>query len=227
MNQLRDKYKVWRIEPSILTCYFFIWCQDCRIVGFFSSSCQVLVSNNALAQYLKTQRCESFESLEKLFPSSLFVVFQEFSKERFYPLFLKADLAADLIKLLQDDLVNPLPGFWKVGTGEVGQGMGVVCTHRSSIFPCLFLRLYKLPSHFPAKNAILSIDLEQQEVRGLEAFVNNYLFDWILATKLLSFQLIVCNRLFFITITCCFFVTFLTHSGELFKKRKNVTFHLW
>lgn len=87
MNHLRDKYKVWRIEPSILICYFFIWCQEFRIVGFFFFSCQVLVSNNALAQFFKTQRCESFESLEKLFSSSLFVVFLEFSKEGFYPLF--------------------------------------------------------------------------------------------------------------------------------------------
>lgn len=86
MNHLRDKYKVWRIERSILTCYFFIWCQECRIVGFFFS-CQVLVSNNALAQYFKTQRCESFESLEKLFSSSLFVVFPSNSAKNFFTLF--------------------------------------------------------------------------------------------------------------------------------------------
>lgn len=156
MNHLRDKYKVWRIEGSILTCYFFIWCQECRIVGFFIS-CQVLVRNNALAQYFKTQRCESFESLEKLFSSSLFVVFQVIQQRRFLPSFLKDDLAADQIELLQSDLVTPLPGRWAEGRwpGHVC----VVFTHWSSIFPSLFLRLYKFPSRFPTKTSILSIDL--------------------------------------------------------------------
>lgn len=94
---------------------------------FFFISCQVLVSNNALAQYFKTQRCESFESLEKLFSSSLFVVFQVIQQRRLLPSFLKDDLAADQIKLLECDLVNP--SARKVGRGEVGQGMCVLYSH--------------------------------------------------------------------------------------------------
>lgn len=132
-----------------LNCGFFIWCQECRIVGFFFFSCQVLVSNNALAQSFKTQRCESFESLEKLFSSCLFVVLQVIQQRRFLPSFLKDDLAADQMKMLQCDLVNS-PAWLQEG-GERGGGPGHVWaarTHWSSILPGLFLRPYNLPKSF-------------------------------------------------------------------------------
>lgn len=83
MNHLGDMYKEGGIERSVLTCYFSIWCQECRIVGVFFFYCQVLVSNNALVQCVKTQRYESFVSIERLFSSSLFVVFQVFQQRTF------------------------------------------------------------------------------------------------------------------------------------------------
>lgn len=118
MNHLRDKYKKWGIERSILTCYFSIWCQECRIVGVFFFYCQVLVSNNTLVQYSKTQRYGSFVSIEKLFSSSLFVVFQVFQQRTFLPSFLK--LATDQIQILRYDLINPT--VWILESRERGGG---------------------------------------------------------------------------------------------------------
>lgn len=76
-------------------------------------------------------------------PSLLF--FQVIQQRTFLPSFLEDDLATDQIKMLQYDLVN-LPA-WILEGGERGGGPGHLCvarTHRSSIFPSLFLRIKAL-----------------------------------------------------------------------------------
>lgn len=218
MSQLRDIFREWGIEWFILTCYFFIWCQEHRILDVFFSYCQVLVINTALAQYVQTQRCESFVPTEKLFPSSLFVVFQLFQQATFLPspfFFFFWKLATDQIKILQYDLTNPTA--WILEGRERDMCM-LACTHTRFISSHLFLRPYKSSFNKDCYPFCWFRAAGAEEPGSILLIIIWLDPNW---KKLLPFELIVRKRSFII-MTGCFLTVFLTHSAELFKKKKKL-----